>query len=150
MAARSLNLELHCHTVFSKDGLIGFDSLLRTARAIGLDALAITDHDTIEGAKEFHQRAQDSSVPLQIIVGEEKTLSDGSHLIGLFLHEPIASGDLSAALSEIEAQGGVALVPHPFRKSDGLFRAGLEPLEFFRDRTAGFELFSAKCSHAEN
>jgi hypothetical protein len=146
----SIQVELHCHTVFSKDGLIGFDSLVRTARAIGLDALAITDHDTIEGAKHFQQQAQASATPLQIIVGEEKTLSDGSHLIGLFLHEPILSGDLSGALAEIEAQGGLALVPHPFRKSDGLFRAGLERLDFFWDRTAGFELFSAKCSYAEN
>ena len=58
--------------------------------------------------------------------------------------------EVSVPLAEIEAQGGLALVPHPFRKSDGLFRAGLERLEFFRDRTAGFELFSAKCSYAEN
>ena len=58
MTSRSLKVELHCHTVFSQDGLIGFDSLIRTAEAIGLDALAITDHDTVEGAREFQQRAQ--------------------------------------------------------------------------------------------
>src|SRR5262249_43085321 len=87
MTPRLINVELHCHTVFSKDGLISFDSLIRTAQAVGLDALAITDHDTIEGAREFQQRAQAGTLPLQIIVGEEKTLSDGSHLIGLFLRE---------------------------------------------------------------
>jgi hypothetical protein len=150
MTAPSLNLELHCHTVFSKDGLMDFDSLTKTARAIGLDALAITDHDTVEGAKQFQQQAQAKGLPLQIIVGEEKTLSDGSHLIGLFLQKHIESGELKSAVSEIEAQGGFCLVPHPFRKSDGLLRGGLERLELFQTRIAGFELFSAKCSYAEN
>jgi len=145
-----LNFELHCHTAFSKDGLMGFDSLIRTAQKIGLDALAITDHDTIEGAREFQQRAQANGLPLQIVVGEEKTLSDGSHLIGLFLRSHIESGDFSAALDEIEDQGGLCLVPHPFRKSDGLLREGLGRLKAFEGRTAGFELFSAKCSYAEN
>src|SRR5258708_24089619 len=92
--AQMLNLELHCHTAFSKDGLMGFDSLIRTAHMIGLDALAITDHDTIEGASEFQQRAQSKGLTLQIITGEEKTLSDGSHLIGRFLRQHIESGEL--------------------------------------------------------
>jgi len=121
-----------------------------TAKAIGLDALAITDHDTIQGAKEFQQRVQRQSLPVQIIVGEEKTLSDGSHLIGLFLEKHIESGELSSAIAEIQAQGGFCLVPHPFRKSDGLLRTGLEGLPLFEGGTAGFELFSAKCSYAEN
>ena len=120
MNPASINLELHCHTVFSKDGLMTFEALIETAKAIGLDALAITDHDTIQGAKEFQQRVQRQSLPVQIIVGEEKTLSDGSHLIGLFLEKHIESGELSSAIAEIQAQGGFCLVPHPFRKSDGL------------------------------
>ncbi len=150
MTPRFLNLELHCHTVFSKDGLMTFESLSRTAQTLGLDALAITDHDTIEGAKDFGERAQAKGLPLQIIVGEEKTLSDGSHLIGLFLQKHIESGEIKAAIAEIEAQGGICLVPHPFRKSDGLLRTDLERLHLFQGRTAGFELFSAKCSYAEN
>ena len=147
---RTINLELHCHTVFSKDGMMGFDALIQTARAIGLDALAITDHDTVEGAKDFQHRAQAEGLPLQIIVGEEKTLSDGSHFIGLFLNKHIESADLKEAICEIEKQGGFCLIPHPFRKRDGLLREGLERLQLFQDRTAGFELFSAKCSEAEN
>jgi len=150
MTPRSLNLELHCHTVFSKDGLIEFDSLIRTAQAVGLDAVAITDHDTVEGAMEFQRRAHSKALPLQIIIGEEKTLADGSHLIGLFLQKHIESGDLKMAIGEIEEQGGICLVPHPFRKSDGLLREGPGRLELFENRTAGFELFSAKCSYAEN
>jgi hypothetical protein len=150
MSVRRLHVELHCHTVASKDGLMTFDSLTAIAARIGLDAVAITDHDTIEGAADFQRRANERGLPLQIIVGEEKTLEDGSHFIGLFLERPIRSGDLAGAIAEIEAQGGLCLVPHPFRRKDGLFRDGLERLSFFRGRTAGFELFSAKSSFAEN
>jgi predicted metal-dependent phosphoesterase TrpH len=150
MSARTLNVELHCHTAYSMDGLMSFDSLQRTAEAVGLDVLAITDHDTVEGALEFQRRAVASGSALRIIAGEERTLEDGSHLIGLFLQRHIESRDLLGAVREIEGQGGLALIPHPFRRKDGLLRNGLEPLKAFEGRTAGFELFSGKCSFAEN
>ena len=40
-------------------------------------------------------------VPLEILVGEEKTLDDGSHFIGLFLERPIVSGDLAGAVDAL-------------------------------------------------
>ena len=127
-----------------------FDSLIRTAEAIGLDAVAITDHDTMEGAVEFQRLASSKELALQIIPGEEKTLSDGSHLIGLFLQKQIESNDLQAAIAEIEDQGGFCLLPHPFRRNDGLLRDAVERSRLFEGRTAGFELFNAKCSYEEN
>lgn len=150
MSPPCLDVEFHCHTHYSHDGLMSFDSLLRTAKKVGLSAVAITDHDTLDGALEFQRLTRTKGSSLEIIAGEEKTLSDGSHLIGLFLSRPIGSGDLHEAIGEIEQQGGLCLIPHPFRRKDGLLRNGLEPLRFFEGRTAGFELFSAKCSAEEN
>jgi len=150
MSPGTLNVELHCHTAYSMDGLMSFDSLRRTAEAVGLDALAITDHDTIEGALEFQRRAGASVLPLRLIAGEERTLDDGSHLIGLFLQRTIESRDLAGAIRALEDQGGLCLIPHPFRRKDGLFRDGLDCLKWFAGRVAGFELFSAKSSHEEN
>ena len=150
VTSRVINLELHCHTVASLDGMMSYQSLLRTARAVGIDALAITDHDTIAGALEVRELVRRAEAPLEVIIGEERTLSDGSHLIGLFLERPIKSKDLREVIREIEGQGGVCLIPHPFRRKDGLLRGGLAPLEFFQERVGGFELFSAKCSYAEN
>lgn len=145
-------VELHCHTVASIDGLISYQSLLRTARAIGLDAIAVTDHDTVQGALAARElaRRSDSETRLEIIVGEERTLDDGSHLIGLFLQEAIRARSLPEVLQEVDGQGGLCLIPHPFRKKDGLLRNGLEPLRHFEGRTGGFEYFSAKCSYEEN
>ena len=150
MPSLTFNLELHCHTIASMDGLMSFESLVATAQAIGLDAVAITDHDTIAGAVEFQARARREKIPLQFIVGEEKTLADGSHFIGLFLKRPIESGDLAGAIAEIDAQGGLCLIPHPFRRKDGLLRDGLEPLKLLEGKRAAFEIFNAKCSAVEN
>ncbi|MFM1769917.1 MAG: hypothetical protein RJA22_2446 [Verrucomicrobiota bacterium] len=150
MSDRPFLVELHCHTASSHDGLMTLASLVAAARAVGLDAVAITDHDTVEGALEFRRRAREQGESLAIIVGEEKTLDDGSHFIGLFLERPIESGDLAGAVAEIAGQGGICLVPHPFRRKDGLLRNGLGPLRVLEGCGAAFELFSAKCSAAEN
>jgi hypothetical protein len=146
----NFNVELHCHTLYSKDGLIRLDSLARTAARVGLNALAVTDHDTIEGAREFSRWVKGKGVDLHVIVGEEKTLADGTHFIGLFLHEPIASEDLANAILEIEAQGGLCLAPHPFRKNDGVLRNTLEALPLLQKHHVGYEAFNGKCSFADN
>jgi hypothetical protein len=145
-----LNIELHCHTVFSMDGLISIEALVRTAELLKLDAIAITDHDTFEGALECERWVRARSSPLLIIKGEERTLTDGSHFIGLFLQEAMQAKTLPEAIAEIEGQGGLCVIPHPFRKKDGLLRNGLEPLELFHGRRAGWEIFNGKLSAADN
>jgi len=140
-----LRVELHCHTVYSYDGHIEFDGLLRTAKG-RLDAICITDHDTIEGAREFQKRSKARNVDLMIVVGEERTLADGSHVIGLFLEEALASDTFDDVVREIREQGGLCVIPHPFRRRDGALRAGARSLE----GVSGFEIFNPKCSLEEN
>lgn len=41
--------DLHCHTKFS-DGTVGIEDLIALAKASGLSAVAVTDHDTMAGA----------------------------------------------------------------------------------------------------
>lgn len=119
---RTLRVELHCHTVASPDGHITFDGLVRTARRRGIEVVAITDHDTIDGALDFRRFAERRGVGLEIIVGEERTLADGSHVIGLFLEEAIRSDTLAEVVREIRAQGGICVLPHPYRRRDGVLR----------------------------
>ena len=65
---------------------------------------------------DFERMARRLIPDLHIIVGEEKTLADGSHLIGLMLQEGLNSGVLSEALEEIRLQKGVSVLAHPLRK----------------------------------
>jgi predicted metal-dependent phosphoesterase TrpH len=140
-----LRVELHCHTVHSYDGHIEFDGLVRAANG-QLDVVCITDHDTIEGAREFQQRSIARNTGLEIVIGEERTLSDGSHLIGLFLKDPISSDTFEDAVLEIREQGGFCTLPHPFRHRDYALGESARPLA----GVCGFEIFNPKCSAEEN
>jgi predicted metal-dependent phosphoesterase TrpH len=146
MPITQLRAELHCHTVYSYDGHIEFDGLVMAAQRLRLDVICITDHDTIEGAREFQRRCSVRKTDLQIVVGEEKTLEDGAHVIGLFLKEPVASDTFEDAVREIREQGGLCTLPHPFRHRDGLLQRTALPVA----DVAGFEVFNPKCSLEEN
>ena len=78
--------------------------------AAGLDAVCITDHNTIAGA--FELRAS-TELGCQVIVGEEVRTVEGD-LIGLFLAERVPAGLRPAdAARLIRDQGGLVYVPHP-------------------------------------
>ncbi len=105
---------IHIHTNYSPDSDVTLSTLEAYAKREGVDCLAVTDHDTIEGAQ-----ALAGSSDLQVIVGEEVTTRDG-HLIGLFLEERIRP-EMSAldTARAIREQGGLVLAPHPFVKAFG-------------------------------
>ena len=141
--------ELHCHTIASSDGMITPDGLLKAAQLQKLDVIAITDHDTTAGAVEFQRWFRRKNSTTEILIGEERTLSNKCHIIGLFLHEDLASTDPQEVMGEIHAQGGLVLVPHPHRLKDGLLGPrglGLSGLA----RADAFEIHNAKGGHADN
>ena len=106
-------LDLHNHTSWSFDCSTDPLKVVRTARARGLDAIAITDHNEIGGAREAERAAAGD---ILVIVGEEIDTSAGD-VIGLFLKEKIDAEDPLEAIRAIHDQGGVAVLPHPFAKS---------------------------------
>jgi predicted metal-dependent phosphoesterase TrpH len=102
-------MDLHVHTMYSHDGFTTLEQLARVCRRRGLGALAVTDHNTIEGARVC-QKALD----LTVVVGEEVSTRSG-HLIGLFLTEPVPPGlSMTETIARIRGQGGVVYLPHPF------------------------------------
>ena len=108
-------IDLHMHTSASKDSLSDPASVIDTARAVGLDRIAITDHDEIEGAFAARELAPDL-----VIVGEEVRTSEGLDLIGLYLREHIRpGGSFRETADAIRSQGGVVYLPHPFDSHRG-------------------------------
>jgi predicted metal-dependent phosphoesterase TrpH/glycosyltransferase involved in cell wall biosynthesis len=106
-----INADLHVHTCYSKDCASPLESILETAREVGLGALAIADHNEIEGA--FVARELSGGDPL-IIVAEEVKTAEGE-VIGLFLEKAVPRGlSFDETLSLIKEQGGLVYVPHPF------------------------------------
>lgn len=146
---KNLRVELHCHTLASTDGAITPDGLLKVAKLQKLDAIAITDHDTTEGAFEFRRWFHKKNSITQILIGEERTLANDCHVIGLFLQHDLSSTDPVSVMEEIHQQGGLVLVPHPFRKKDGLLGSRGFDIEDLKQADA-FEVHNAKGSHADN
>ncbi|MEW6662912.1 MAG: DNA polymerase III subunit alpha [Bacillota bacterium] len=73
-------VHLHVHSPFSfLDGASSIRDLVETAAALGMPALAITDHHHVSGGVKFFQAAQSAGIkPIQ---GAEITLSSGYHLV---------------------------------------------------------------------
>ncbi|HWO93861.1 MAG TPA: PHP domain-containing protein [Dehalococcoidia bacterium] len=112
----SIRFDLHTHTIFSPDSAITPDEFVRRCVAAGLDCVAVTEHDTIDGALYVRDIA-----PFRVVIGEEVRSREGE-IIGLFLRETVPPG-LSAeeTVMRIREQGGVVAIPHPFdRFRDGL------------------------------
>ena len=74
-----LRVELHVHTAASTDSLVSPQKLINHCQRIGIDRVAITDHNSIDGALEAHALA-----PERVIVGEEIETTQGE-LLGYFM-----------------------------------------------------------------
>jgi len=114
-----MKIDLHTHTCYSFDCDTAVDKLVTAAEDAGLDAIAITDHDSISAVR----LAQKRSDKITIIPGMEITTWKGTHIIGLFLKNKIESKDIFEVIDDIHAQGGLAVLPHPFRRSSGFMYA---------------------------
>jgi predicted metal-dependent phosphoesterase TrpH len=108
--------DLHVHTIYSHDSLITPKDLVFYAKKRGLTAVAITDHDTIEGALKIAEE-----IDFLIIPGIEVSSHNG-HIVGLNLQEPVQKGLSSdETVDKIHDAGGIAVACHPF----ALFKGSL-------------------------
>jgi undecaprenyl phosphate N,N'-diacetylbacillosamine 1-phosphate transferase len=147
----STRIDYHAHTRFSSDCETPLEAALERALQAGLTCLCVTDHDTIEGALVLSRIRPPE---LEIVVGCEFTADDGSQVIGLNLTETIAERRIPQLLQRIRQQGGLVLLPHPFRRGSGIFRNEMKRSEaFVRDVLAATDLiecFNGRDSYDNN
>lgn len=78
-------IELHCHSCYSLcDGASTPAELVARAADLGMDALALTDHDAVYGAPLFVAAARARGI--HPILGAELTLADQTHITLLVEH----------------------------------------------------------------
>jgi predicted metal-dependent phosphoesterase TrpH len=105
--------DLHMHTSWSNDCAVDPADLIMHAEAIGLDGIAVTDHNVFGGALETAALARDHE--LIVIPGEEIKTDGQGEVIGLFLSEEIPRGlSFGDTIRAIKAQDGLVYLPHPF------------------------------------
>jgi predicted metal-dependent phosphoesterase TrpH len=101
-----VKLDLHLHSQYSPDGALTLAEIVKTAKARGLDGVAVCDHDRL-----ITEKLPDD---FMIIRGCEFSTEYG-HLLGLFLKEPISVTGFENICKEIHAQGGIAVLAHPYQ-----------------------------------
>lgn len=121
--------DFHTHSSASPDGGISAEQYRQALDSGVLQAIAVTDHNTIGMAKQLHEELGDA-----IIIGEEVMTTHGE-IIGLFLTEEVPAG-LSPhdTVKHIKDQNGLVYIPHPFetvRKGMGV--RNLEEIADFVD-----------------
>ncbi|TET64559.1 PHP domain-containing protein [Candidatus Bathyarchaeota archaeon] len=103
-----LKIDLHVHTVYSSDSLITPKDLIFYAKKRGLDGIAITDHDRIDGALKIARETDFLIVP-----GIEVSSLNG-HIIGLNVNKLIPPRlSVSETLDRIHEAHGIAIACHP-------------------------------------
>ncbi len=132
-------VDLHSHTIYSKDCLTRPEEAIARARSLGLDKLAITEHNNLAGALRAKELAPDL-----IIVGEEIMTTHGE-LIAYFVKEEVPR-DLSPqeTIRRLREQGAVIAIPHPL---DSLRNSamGMANVMEVIDQVDAIEVRNARC-----
>lgn len=133
-----LKCEFHCHTKYSKDSLTSPKRIIETCIKKGIDRIAITDHDTIQGALATYQID-----PYRVIIGEEITTNKGE-LLAFFVKDQIPAG-LSPfqTIKRLQAQDAFISVAHPFDKMRKHWEENV--LHDMVNDIDAIEVFNARC-----
>lgn len=106
-----LKIDLHVHTCYSYDATSSLREVILYAEKRGLNGIAITDHDTLKGAKKILKLA--SSKGFMVISGIEVTTLQG-HVLALNITTSIPQNlSLVETVEKIHEAGGIAIAAHP-------------------------------------
>jgi predicted metal-dependent phosphoesterase TrpH len=108
-----MRLDLHVHSIYSADSFLRPEMIIKIARKCHLDGIAVTDHNTLKGGLRTRSIAPKDFL---VIPGTEIKTEKGE-IIGLFIEEEISSRIFDEVVKEIKEQGGITILPHPYRNS---------------------------------
>lgn len=139
-----LRADLHCHTCYSKDSLTPLEAVIRACRRKGIHRIAITGHNTVEGALRLRDLA-----PELVIVGEEIKTTHGE-IQAFFIEEAIPPGlSPEETIERVREQGGVVGVSHPLDPTRGE-AMGEENLRRIVHLVDCIEVFNARTTFARH
>ncbi len=110
--------DLHIHTIYSYDASASVSAVLERAQRVGLDVIAVTDHDEILGS--LRARDQAHRYGLEAIPGIEITTAEGD-LLAYQVTRKIPHGrPLIDTILEVGQLGGFCIAPHPMAGGLGM------------------------------
>jgi predicted metal-dependent phosphoesterase TrpH len=113
----SFKVDLHVHTCYSSDCTTTLEEAVIFSKKKGLNGIAITDHDTVEGALQLLGK---KNKDLVIIPGIETSTNQG-HILGINVTTTIPSNlTIKETIVKIHEAGGIAIAAHP----SAIFKGG--------------------------
>jgi predicted metal-dependent phosphoesterase TrpH len=138
-----VRVDLHLHSNYSHDGRSTLEELISRCAACGLDRIALTDHNTVQGALALLKLA-----PELTIVGEEAKTREGE-VIGLFINSPLPPYvSPEEVMDLVHGMGGLTYVPHPLDRNRAHFSA--QRIVELADRIDIIETYNPWCDAAAN
>ena len=140
-------IDLHCHSWFSGDGVSSPEALIASARSKSLHGFAITDHNTCDAYHHMVARglARTDGTPVDgflVIPGVEVSTAEG-HLLCIGTVLPQMKGKPAAEVARaVQAAGGLAIPAHPYDQ----FRAGIRERTLETLNVDAIEVFNAAIS----
>ena len=132
----------HVHTEYSPDSDVNLNKLYKSLKKNNIFGIAITDHNTIEGAVKFKKIYGHD---IDVIIGEEIMTTEGE-IVGLFLNENIEKGLTSReTIKRIMDQNGVIYVPHPFDKKRQKTCLSEDIISKYSNYIDIIEVFNGRC-----
>jgi len=125
--------DLHVHSVFSGDSLLRPETIVKVAMKRGLEGIAVTDHETVEGGLRARRLAAKG---LSIIVGYETRIQKRD-IICLFVEEITRASDMEELHERTKEKGGITILAHPYRMfapTIGIEKVEVDAIEVFNSR----------------
>jgi predicted metal-dependent phosphoesterase TrpH len=106
-------LDPHIHSTYSSDSTASSKDIVKKARSIGLDAIAVADHNTIKGSLATIEEAKNYKD--FVVVPAMEISSNKGHIVALGIKEDVKQGlSPEETIETIRALGGIAIAAHPF------------------------------------
>lgn len=134
----SLKLDLHVHSIYSKDANLTPKTIVNLSVKKGLKGVAVTDHGTVKGGLKVKEL---KTTDLIAIPGVEVKTTRGDLLV-LFVEEEVESGEPIEVIERVRKMGGVTVLPHPY---DYMRRATMKRAEEIAKFVDVIEGFNARC-----
>ena len=134
-----LKLDLHVHSCYSDDGVGTPEDLIKALQRRGLNGMALTDHNSIEGSLKARSLAP---ADFLVIPSIEVTTADG-HLLAFNVTSIIPAGlPIDETVERVIDHGGIPVVPHLLRLLSGIKQSNLDKI---RGKLSAMEVFNG-CS----
>lgn len=140
-----VKVDFHVHTVYSGDSTITLSQLITRLKQLGLDAIAITDHNTSVAVEKAMKMA--NSLGAVVIPGIEASTSQGDLIILGFNSDLPFHEDAEALVEEARSKGYVVIAPHPYDEGRNSL---MDYCMVLHDKLSALEVLNARSNKDAN